>query len=344
MDPQSNKNDLLAAWSSLKSFSGADGWRTIPISHQGLIKVLAGRCYPSNAESILIEFKNIKKTDNRPLPEGKGFIVCEVNFESTNNSESQWYAINKKPGSNIDFFLMMSSDLLDLFKLYEHLDSFNLYKLFISRIKSWQDFMNREYSGKLSYEYEIGLFGELELFSRLSKFEISVDEILNSWKGPESSLHDYVSSRGAIEVKSTVSNSGFNVTIGSLEQLDSSLVPRLFLIGFRFIEGEGETLIEKIESVKKLFGNNSQSLELFNNLILEMGYLPEFASKYTNRFLFNSLKVFEVNNEFPSLTRRAVKRPIVNANYKLNLDLIDTLEVEFKSLKNIYEVILSGTN
>jgi hypothetical protein len=344
MAPLSNKNDLVAAWTSLKSFSGVDGWRTIPVSYQGPTKVLAGRCYPSNMESILIGFKKSKNVNTQPLPEGKGFMVCETSLDFLGDANTQWVAINKKQGSNIDFFLMMSLDLLDLIKLYEHLDGNTLYKLFIARIKSWQDFMNRDHSRKLSFESEIGLFGELELFLRLSESQISVDQILDSWKGPKSSLHDFVSICGSIEVKSTTSCSSFNVTIGSLDQLDATRVSQLFLVGLRFVEGSGETLIEKVNRVRKLLEFDLQLLELFNNLLLEVGYVSDEPSTYTKRYSCETVRVFNVDNEFPALTHKLVKVPIVDASYKLNLDLIETHLIEFKSLKNIYGVVLNGTN
>jgi hypothetical protein len=341
---QNKRNDLLAAWSSLKSLSATDGWRTIPISYLGSTKVLAGRCYPANVESILVGFKTSRNIDAQPLPSGKGFLVCEANFDSSGDANTHWIAINKKTGSNIDFFLMMALDLIDLIGLYQDLDGNSLYKLFISRIKSWQDFMNRDHSGKLSFESEIGLFGELELFSRLSKLGVSVGEILNSWKGPKSALHDYVSFCGAIEVKSTTSSSSFNVTIGSLDQLDVTRANELYLVGFRFAEGDGETLVEKIHNTRKLFGEDLQLLELFNNLLLEVGYISESASEYTKKYSCETVKVFDVIEGFPALTRKLVQVPIVEASYKLNLDLIETHVVEFSNLKNIYGVVLNGAN
>lgn len=90
----------------------------------------------------------------------------------------------------------------------------------------------------LSPEAELGLAGELAFVIALLDSEVPAEEVLKGWVGPDDAPQDFLLGDGAIEVKATMSSSGFPVKIGSLEQLDDSVASPLFLAAMRFSREE----------------------------------------------------------------------------------------------------------
>ena len=79
----------------------------------------------------------------------------------------------------------------------------------------------------LTEESARGLFGELLVAARLAKWNPHF--AVESWTGPDGEAHDFTTSKGDLEVK-TSKSSGQLVTISSLEQLDRTAGNPLVLI------------------------------------------------------------------------------------------------------------------
>lgn len=79
----------------------------------------------------------------------------------------------------------------------------------------------------LTEESARGLFGELLVAARLAKWNPHF--AVESWTGPDGEAHDFTTSKGDLEVK-TSKSSGQLVTISSLEQLDRPAGNPLVLI------------------------------------------------------------------------------------------------------------------
>ncbi len=133
---------------------------------------------------------------------------------------------------------------------------------------------------------------------------------------------------GAIEVKSTVSPSGFPATVGSLDQLDDSLTRPLFLAGVRLaMTTSGRTLPEQVGELRNTLCDELTALGILNSRLLHAGFLDAAAERYTRRFSRAGGKVLHVSDGFPRLTRANIAIEIRRARYEIDLDLVSTGDV-----------------
>jgi hypothetical protein len=161
--------------------------------------------------------------------------------------------------------------------------------------------------------------------------------VINSWQGPLDGTHDFVFGTGAIEVKSTVSPHGFPAKVGSLDQLDNSLICPLFLAAVRLtINPLGKTLPILIHETRVILETEPIALIGLDSRLLHVGYFDAFSERHTRCFLKTGLRLIPVTNGFPRLTRANVAIEIRNAHYELDLDLISSGDIELMdSLKQL---------
>ncbi len=332
MDLLNKRQELIAAWNALKGNSQIDGWRTINVSNSGPCEVRAGRRFPGNEEALLVNFVSLSNHLVDNLPQGQGFMVLLTEL-TAGNDNSKWIAICRQSAGNLDFFSMMVEDILASIENLNDENQDTVFKLFIKRIVAWQDFMKKNKEGLLSSEEEIGLFGELEILTDLIKQSSS--KMVNYWRGPLNGIQDFIFGRGAIEVKTTISTKDFFAEISSLDQLDCSAVSPLYLACINLkIGADGETLTEKISEIASLLNGDKPSLFIFRNCLLHAGYRLDTDDKYIRQFQRQRIRIFEVNDSFPTLTSHSVPLGIKKAQYEINIDSLDIQTLEFKSLVN----------
>jgi hypothetical protein len=338
MAHQNNERELLVAWRSLSSEGSSIGWRTISIAAMGAVSFRAGRNSPANEESLLVGFSSaIRVPPHEQLPQGSGFSISKTEI---NDEGKVWVALSKNVDGDLTFFEMMCTDILqsmhDLFGLSEQ----QLFNAFIERIRSWQEFMRRNSERVLSYDREVGLYGELLFIQLLIDQGISSSAVCNAWEGPRGRLHDFKLGAGAVEVKTTASLDGFIARIGGLDQLDSTLISPIFIAGVKVVlVADGRTLPQLVDEISDSLINDKNSLKEFECNLIRAGYLSLYSSSYTRRYSASTLNMFHVTSEFPCLTRRNVAREIRSAHYDIDLDLLRAQSIEVSTALKHLEVI-----
>jgi hypothetical protein len=147
--------------------------------------------------------------------------------------------------------------------------------------------------------------------------------VLNGWVGPDDAPQDFLVGQGAVEVKATMSSSGFPVRIGSLEQLDDSVVSPLFLAAVRFARSEvGLTLPDLIAQVEQRLAGEPGAADLLRERLMVAGYLSIHEGHYSRKFEPKERRMFLIKKNFPRLTPGAVPLGVTKAQYELNLDHI----------------------
>lgn len=325
---QSNRGELLAAWRSLSGVEETEGWRTIPVATGGPCRILAGRRFPDNEEVLLVGFTSVRLPLAEKLPQGGGFVVCKATL-GQEGAGRDWIALCRQSAGNIEFFTMMVDDVLSTLGNMGGSNDERIFHVFLSRIRAWQDFMQRGSDDVLSPEAELGLFGELEMLRNILSIGLPASTAVDAWQGPLDGLQDFAFGIGAVEVKSTVSSNGFSATIGSLEQLDNSLIQPLFLAGVRLsLDASGKTLPEMVNLLRDILRSDSVVLGMFNSRLLHAGFLDAVSERYTRRFLHVRTRVLAVIDSFPKLTRANVGIEIRKVRYELDLELVNHAEIE----------------
>lgn len=326
MAPQNRKQELLAAWRALAGNAVQEGWRTIQIGHACKCQVLAGRHFPGNEEALLVGFALVHVPPADQLPQGRGFLVSRGNL-GADMADYTWVTLCRQNAGSLELFAMMSDDVLTTLEGLESTDDARLFNTFIARIRGWQEFMKKSGDGVLGAEEEIGLYGELIILQDLMSVRVPCFSAVEAWKGPLGGIHDFTFGTGAIEVKTTASSNGFPVTIGSLEQMDDSLVRPIYLAAIRLsFNASGHTLKEKIGSLRDMVSDDPVALANLNSRLLEGGFIDAFADRYTRRFSQISQRLIEISGDFPRLTRENVAIQIRKVLYELDLDLVQTVD------------------
>lgn len=310
-------DDIELAWSSLRDSADASGWRSISIAAIGTCSLRAGRSFPEKEEALLAGFATATVPAAEKLPEGQGFSVARVDLAQDGMT---WLALTRKSEGSLELFSTMVADVVRAMNIEGASDEHRLLRVFLGRMRAWQEFM-RKGAQALSPETELGLIGELTLLGAIIDAGVPSAIALESWVGPLDGVQDFEIGTGAMEVKTTLSNTGFLAKIGSLEQLDDSVRQPLFLAGVRLRQTEtGRNLPDIVDATRHVIKDDAEAERLLNERLVAAGYFDVHADRYPRRFVHAGICVVEVAADFPRLTPGTVPSGIAQAMYEIDLD------------------------
>ena len=163
-------------------------------------------------------------------------------------------------------------------------------------LEEWNDRF-RSIRAPLTHEQQRGLFGELCVLSSLLENTSSA----TSWKGPDRSLHDFVSDDWHIEVKTTTTMPG-RLKIAPLNQLEP-ITERLFLVMVKIrADPDGETLQDRISSVRSL-ASAEGDIEHIEKMLSIQGYRDSDADMYPSTYTLEGFHQLEIGEDTPVLHR-----------------------------------------
>lgn len=310
-------DEFGAAWEALSGSGAEAGWRGIPVARAGVCELMAARRFPGNEEALLARFPTARPSSSDRLPEGKGFEVVRADPFGDGTT---WIALSRKESGSPELFAEMVGDVAGAMDVAAPEGEVSVLRTMLRRVRMWQQFMSRG-KGPLSPEAELGLAGELFFMARLIEAGVSRESVLSGWVGPDDAPQDFLLGEGAIEVKATMSSSGFPVKIGSLEQLDDAVASPLFLAAVRFAAGEGgSTLPEMVAEVERRVSEEPGAIDYLRERLMVAGYAEAHAGQYSRRFEPKEKRMLSVSEGFPRLTPGVVPACVTRAVYEINLD------------------------
>lgn len=323
---------LHSAWRALAGEGQGDGWRTIQLEVAAPCQVLVGRRYPGDEEAVLVGFRLPTPRSFGALPEGRGFRVERPEGQIP-GGQHEWFSLSRQVTGSPGMFATMAADVIALLEASGHASAERLFQLFVGRIRAWQEFMEKDRDGVLGTEAEIGLFGELMILSELMDAGVPAAVAIDGWQGPLDAAQDFEIGPGAIEVKATIATSGFPATIGSLEQLDDAVKQPLFVAGVRLaLDDAGLRLPDLIADVRRNVREQLDGTALLDSRLLHVGFLDVFAERYVRRFRHVRTRLLPVDTAFPRLVRGVVSPAITKVRYAIDLDLINTADIDLVTL------------
>lgn len=168
----------------------------------------------------------------------------------------------------------------------------------------------------ISRDAVIGIVGELEVLRELTQ---RTDQAIQTWTGPTGSVHDFVNSGSAIEVKSTASVDAAVVRVSNLDQLDPSTVTELHLCVVHLRESvDGPTIDDRLE---ELVSAGVPDIELEHRLGL-LGYVRGMSDAIATRYEVRSLRWWHVGDDFPGLRSSDVRPERLRAVGRVSYDLM----------------------
>ena len=261
-------DEIELSWSSLTDSPDATGWRSIAVSSPVHVALRAGRSFPDKEEALLVGFPSVTIAAAEKLPESQGFAVSRL---QTTSEATQWLALTRKSSGSFELFTSMVSDVVESLHAAEPSDEKNLLRIFLGRIRAWQEFM-RKGALMLSPEAELGLVGELAALDAIIKEGVAASTAIEGWLGPLDGVQDFQLGLGALEVKASISPAGFPAKIGSLEQLDDRAKQPLFVVGAKFRQADsGRNLPTFVEDMLARLKDDQEAQRLFRERLLAAG-------------------------------------------------------------------------
>lgn len=116
---------------------------------------------------------------------------------------------------------------------------------------------------------------------------------------------------------------GFPAKILSLDQLDDTVRQPLFVVGVRLRQAaDGASLPDHVETLRDIARGDPEAERLLAETLFAAGYLDAHADKYPRRLVATGMRVLEVGEGFPRLTRGRVPNGVLSASYEIDLDKI----------------------
>lgn len=208
----------------------------------------------------------------------------------------------------------------------------------INQLNKWKTLFDKRASEGLSNEQQQGLYGELVFLHKCLLLQnADFINVLNSWVGVDAALRDFQYLNWAVEVKTTATNNPQRVTINGERQLDETLLENLFLFhcSVEVSNGNGETLNQKIDSIRSFLDNNISALNLFNSKLFEVGYFDDHANKYENRFYkIRSENCYKITDNFPRIKENELRSGVSGVKYDIILAMCDEYLITENQLLN----------
>jgi hypothetical protein len=300
------REQIIQGWYSIQQKKLQEpGYYHIRLETGKLYEIRCGINFPQSKPTIFIGIlKGLAFStfsDQRTMSESSGMTILPISAENFDKNYV-WLAMICKNEDVESIFLNVVEDLYKFLKECDNVtSSYHLSILLLSRIKEWQHFFAFDISNRLSFEQQLGLWGELTIINKLFTFDLDVSSIVNGWQGPNHSSKDFLFDKFAIEVKTNIKGKK-KIQISSIEQLDSSDTPQLFLaLVIVTISKLGKSLPEIIQETRNLIKKNAEVEAKFENLLLKIGYIDLYTNEYSERFSLEDIKLYPINEYFPRI-------------------------------------------
>jgi hypothetical protein len=229
---------------------------------------------------------------------------------------------------NDGYFFDLFDDLI--FSIYDKISQTNKPEEysndFVSYFYKWNSFFVKPKDLKLSKEEVQGLFGELHyLTAQIIDFTQNTTSILNSWKGPYDSGHDFEFEFINYEIKTIESNVN-SVKISSEFQLEPEAGKDLELKVIIVIQDteNGLSIMDLALHIKELIYQSSGDLVPFISALSQKSLTFKNIGEY-NHYRFIALKeiTYRCNESgFPKIISSDLPKEITKVSYRIRLSLI----------------------
>lgn len=196
-----------------------------------------------------------------------------------------------------------------------------------SAYAKWSEFFSAQDSRLLSESALKGLWGELFVLKGFlaSVKPIEVDRILESWRGPYDTSHDFVFSERNIEVKTRDAGQP-DVRISSEYQLEPEFEKPLELLVLNLVEDQlnGVSISVLVEDIRQILRETLGDSEILLRGLAQKGLHMRNLSDYPRRFTAVNSTVYDCTAEdFPRLHRSALNPALQQVKYNIRTTGLD---------------------
>jgi hypothetical protein len=235
-------------------------------------------------------------------------------------------------------FILLDNELDEVFALfieniYESINNLDNESMVINQtldsIAKWKKLFDKIKSTLLTEEEQKGLIGELLFISESIENNVSKDTIIENWFGPDYYNKDFIINNKGFEIKTTTQDRP-TIKISSEQQLDKQDLNILYLIQYNLEEtkSNGFTLPELINKISLEITVNYILKSRFDEKLIQIGYNHEDSAKYDRKYKLIEKNVYNVNDNFPKITKSTLPKGIFNSIYNIEILVLDEFKIE----------------
>ena len=275
------------------------------------------------------------KDPNTPTPPKKRLPSLEVIKFDIKKRDHRYLIVELTDSSYRDLFLEFCN-LLIASCLEEPKESAAL-DVLIQKAWRWQALLSKHKAKKLSPESQKGLIGELYFLNEFLFPIFEEKSSIDSWYGPKGSSKDFEFSSFQVEIKSKRSGAKPTIRISSSDQLelikDTNLFLSIFGIDLNNESDESKSLTEWCKETEQRIYNSEyiECLENFYQTLYETGYNDE-QDYSEEKWDIKEIKFFEIKNDFPRIDSSNISPSILNVNYSIDMNGLDSFEISREEL------------
>ena len=301
---------LNDSWKSIKNYQ--TGWLRIGIKHP--LEWHVAYETPTNKALVIIAHHAAKNLD----PSKSITTLCNKRADGT-----YYISFQLTEKTQEDVFISMCSNLIEFSSgANTETEALNMVEM---RYRQWRRLMEYKNLAMLSDEKRRGLIGELLYLKRIIETGKPIGDALAGWVGPDGADQDFVFDKRWREIKTTGLSSD-KISIHSIEQLgdkndQGDLI--IFRVDPSAPEAEGAfTLRELVRDIDKMLGGNLAYIECFTDKLSSVGYIDmDVYDKYPYQYFKD--ETYNVDSDFPRLTRSEMRPEITKCEYVLSISSID---------------------
>jgi len=305
-------------WQSLENFAPEqqNGYARRRIKPQSSYDIFLAVAKPFNQHMLQIKLigDNIYTMAN--LPSARGIEVTTLQPEEGQTGNTLQLTLKERRFDKV--FDALINDIVEVVDRTKSEPA--AIAAFVSRLRHWQKFLEQVGPEGLSREAQQGLYGELWFLRERLLPLIDPYSALLAWAGPSGAHQDFLLKSCAIEVKTTGAKEPQQIIIQSERQLDDKGLAALFLLHLSIDarEGIGESLVMMVDSLRQLLKSTSPALELYEDRLLEVGFLQPQSPQY-EKIGYNVRKanLFRVKDAFPRIIEADLKPGIGSVRYSI---------------------------
>ena len=308
-------------WEELKIESAKLEAGTIKrmLGSESTCPMLLGIKVPELTKIFILEVPKGVAPLSENIPESKGFNFDVRIIGDEINSDNVSLILSS---SNIDYNELFSSISEDLFSQLNGLENTReVVSTFLNRVRLWQTFCEIQNPEGLGEDAQKGLYGELFfLDSYVLTGNSGYEPKINTWLGPRNRQHDFQFGNMVVEVKTTSMKQHQKLQIASEQQLDETLVDRLYLfyLSVSLIENNDDTLPALVRKIRKKLHQEIAALAVFDNALIERGYLDAHESKYSRTgYSIRDSRFFLVTDDFPRIKEEELRNGVGDVKYSI---------------------------
>jgi hypothetical protein len=292
----------------------ADGLIQRRILAQSACDIHIGVRKPSNTRLIRFAFTSGTLTPDYGLP---GFRALDISREEEAGSGREVITVRAAQESFNEIFTHLVEDLSG--RTAHEADEPGAANVLRTRLILWQRLLQRDRTSGLSPEEQRGLYGELHVLEAFVLPALPAMATVQAWTGPQGIAQDFQFSGGvSLEVKTSLARAPHEITVNSERQLDDAGLARLYLLQCLVDaqRGAGETLPERVNSVRRCLEVDPSALGLFEDRLLEAGYLDVHEGHYRDLgYVRRSSHLYHVSADFPRLTPADLPQGVGRVTY-----------------------------